>query len=183
MKKKTPQPQAPSPVQTDSFKIAEGERAPAAAGFSNYLPGSPGMSEFRRALTGSLAHSTAKTGENAIARSRERAAASGFGFSDPITTSAETGLANEQAGRIAQIPAQVEQMAAPLELQASGALLNDARGYYGAGVGLEDQRMADFYKQQEEARRKKAGIWGSLAKIGLNVGGSFLGVPGLGSGV
>lgn len=187
-KKAAAQPPPPSAVQNQAFANADADRTAGNAtidtakqGFSPYMAGSDGMSEFRRALTGNLARSTANTGDNAIARSRERAQAAGFGGGgQPMQFGAENELANEQAGRIASIPGQVEQIAAPLELQAAGATagigesqMSDARGYFGQGVNEEDQRMQEFYKQQEEARKRKAGIWGALAKIGLNAGLGF----------
>ncbi len=191
MKKKPAQPPPPSPVQNQSFQISEGQRAAgnqtldtAKQGFSPYLAGSDGMSEFRRALTGNLSHATALTGNNAIAHSRERAAAAGFGGQQPITFGAENQLANEQAGRIAAIPGQVEAQAAPLELQAAGQTANigqtqlgSANPYYNAGIDLERQRQEEFARQQEEARKRKAGIWGSLARIGLTAASA---IPGAG---
>lgn len=190
-----------SPVQSQAMDISNQQREAqntqvgqanqtidtAKAGVSPYLAGSSGMSEFRRALTGNLAHSTALTGDNAIARTRERAQAAGFGGNQPITFGAEAGLANEQAGRIAQIPAQVEAQAAPLEMQAAGlegtlagqqlnaAHVYNPESYFNQGTDLEQQRQNEFYRQQEEARKRKAGIWGSLAKIGLTAAGGVAG--------
>lgn len=145
---------------------------------SGFLPGSNGMSEYRRALTGKYATATANTGENALARTRERAAAAGFGGGgQPITFGAETQLANEQAGRIAAIPGQVEEQVAPLELQAAGQYGQTANQDLSVAHAY-DPRQEQFYKEQEEARKRKAGIWGGLAKVGLN-----LAVPGLGSAI
>lgn len=190
MKKKTaPAPPPPSPVQNQAFGISDDQRANADAttdttkqALSGYLPGSTGMSDFRRALTGNMSKAVATTGDNALAHSRERAAAAGFGGGgQPITVGAENELANEQAGRISQIPGQVEQIAAPLELQATGQEAgiasreaSNAAGYFNTGTDIEQQRQAEFNRQQEEARKRKSGIWGSLAKIGLNAGLSFL---------
>lgn len=135
---------------------------------------------------GSLAHSTANAGENAMARIRERAQAAGFGSNQPITFAAENQQANENAGRIAQIPLQVEQQVAPLEMQAanqyaglgndelSAARIYNPESYYGAGVGMENQRQQDYYRQLQEQRQKKGGIWGTLAKVGLNAASAAL---------
>lgn len=193
-KKAAPAPPPPSPVQDKAFGISEADRAAgnqtldtAKQGFAPYLAGSSGQSEFRRALTGNLARSTANTGDNAIARSRERAQRAGFGANQPLVYGAENQLANEQAGRIADIPLQVEQAAAPLEMQAAGQVagigesqLGSAQGYFNSGEDLEQQRIAEFNRQQEEARKKKAGIWGALGKIGLRAASAIPGVPNLG---
>ncbi len=196
--KKKPAPVAPPPtgLSTEQRQAQEAQVGQANTTIANtqtalspYLPGSSGMSEFRRALTGNLAHSTAVTGDNAIAQSRNRAQAAGFGGHQPITFGAESALANEQAGRIAAIPGQVEAQAAPLELQATGQLANTAgqqiqaanvynpESYYSAAANAEQQRQNEFANQQEEARKRKAGIWGSLAKVGLSAASA---IPGLG---
>ena len=137
-----------------------------------YLPGSQGMSEYRQGLTSRLKSANATAGEQALNAIRQRAAAAGFDFQQPITTAAEQGaqITNAQAG--AQIPFEVAQAAAPIEQQAAQqqlglARLYDPESYY---------RLAA--QQAEQERQRKGGIWGTLAKIGL-AGASA--IPGLGT--
>ncbi len=197
MKKKTA-PQVPntytSPLQTQAQETSNVERGQATqtldaakGAYGNFIPGSDGSSAYRKNLYAGLSGQVARTNDNALARSRERAQASGFA-GQPIAHLAENNVANENANRISQIPLQVDREAMPFEMQGIQGLtgigenqLSDARSMFGQASGMEDQRLSEYYKQQEEARKRKSGIWGSLAKIGLNVGGSLLGVPGAGN--
>ena len=196
MKKKTPPvPNTyTSPLQTQAQQVADTSRSAgtqtleaAKGAYGNFIPGSEGSSAHRRNLFAGLSGTVARGNENQMARMRERAQAAGFA-GQPITMAAENEVANEGAGRIAQIPLQVEEAAMPYEMQGIQGLTGigqgevaDARSMFGQATGMEDARLAAYYKQQEEARKRKAGIWGTLARLGLNVGGSFAGMPGLGN--
>lgn len=181
-KKSSVQPDPVSPVQTqdltnsqDSQNAANSTLSTESQALSPYLAGSNGMSQFRTALTGSLASSTANTGDNAMAAIKQRAQAAGMGSdSQPITMGAENQETDQQAGRVAQIPSEVEQQAAPLELQAAGeeqGIANtensSAQGYNNSGNQLAYQNQQDYENQLQQQRQQKAGIWGALAKAGL----------------
>jgi|SRR5215471_5918700 len=142
---------------------------------SPYLAGSAGMSDFRRNLANQMGTSLASANENNLASIRNRAAAAGFGYSQPITAQAEIGAGTQ--GRLAQsqIPLQVEQTAAPLELGAANQL---------AGVGAQQANIARMYNPQqyfndymqaaEQERQQKGGLFGALAGIGASL------IPGVG---
>lgn len=185
MKKKSTVP-APDPAsiyaqqqagQTSELGSANSTIDQAKTGVSPYLAGSSGMSEFRRALTGKMSHATANVGDNALAHARERAQMAGFGGGgQPITYGSENELGQEQANRIAAIPGQVEAQVAPLEMQAASQFGNLAGEQLSAAHVYDPQTyFSEYEKQQEEARKRKAGIWGSLAKIGLTAGGAAIG--------
>src|SRR5262245_53379486 len=122
-----------SPQQSLALSEQERQRRETEAGraqqaISPYLAGSNQMSEYGRGLRSALATSTANTGENALANLRQRAQTAGFGsIQQPITFGAETGLASQQAQRIADIPRQVTETMAPLELQAAGQQAKDRK--------------------------------------------------------
>lgn len=124
-----------------------------------------------------------------------------------VTFGAENSIRNEQAGAISRIPGEVELEALEPEFQAmnmrqqQAGLLDDIgrgetdlhsqdadrmlglsrgydpQGYFGTGAGMEQQRVDDFYREQELARKRKGGIFRGLAKIGT----SF--IPGVGPGI
>ncbi len=193
--------QAKAPVQSALDTVGTTQTA-----LNPYLPGSTGMSDFRKGLYGTLSSATNRAGENAIASSRARAQAAGFGGgSQPIQYGAESQIGNETASRLGQIPAQVEQQAAPIELQAaqqygqtaqpqiqaSGetnaiagtegnlAKVYNPESYYSTGANLAGQNQQDLYNQLQQQRQQKSGIWGTLAKTALGVGTSL--IPGLGA--
>jgi hypothetical protein len=148
----------------------------ASTGLNPYLAGSEGMSEFRRGLGSQASSALATSGENALSRIRNRAQAAGFGFGQPVTFGAEAGLQGQLQQQAAQLPFEVQQAAAPLEMGAAQQL---------AGIGGQQTNLAHEYAQQAEARRKrKAGLFGGLAKIGLGFlpGGQFAGMFGGGGG-
>jgi len=131
----------------------------AETGVAPYLAGSQGMSQFRQGLGSQAASALATGGENALSNIRQRAQAAGFGFQQPITFGAEAGLQGELAKQRAQIPFQVAQAAAPLELQAAGQ-----------EAGLAQQAMQGYQADQQ----RKAALWGALAGIGTGL------IPGVG---
>ena len=175
-----------SPLQTQALQTSDTERTAANQSldtakdaYSQFLPGSAGASQYRKNLYAGLSGSTARTNDNQMAHARERAQAAGFGGGQPIAVAAGNEVANEGANRIAQIPLQVEQAAMPYEMQAiqgttgiGNTQLANSQQMFGQATGMEDQRLQEFYKQQEEARKRKSGIWGALAKVGLGIAGN-----------
>lgn len=151
----------PTPESTQALSEQERQRQQGVINTTQqalnpYLPGSEGMSQFRQGLASQAASANATAGGNALARIREKAQAMGFA-NQPITYGAEAGLQNEQAARAAQIPFQVQEAAAPLELQAAGqeqnlARLYDPEAYYGLAAN-----------QAEQARNRRAALWGTVA--------------------
>jgi len=119
------------------------------------------MSQFRKNLTSQMGSQLATGGENALSNIRQRALASGFGFNQPITAGAESGLQSELARQRSEIPLRVEQQAAPLELAAAGQY--QPQGYFNQAMQAA---------REEEAR--KGGLWGGLANLGLGIASSFI---------
>jgi hypothetical protein len=172
--KKKPSPEEAQMSQAGNYLSS------AATGLNPYLAGSQGMSDFRRGALSQGSSAIATSGENALSRIRNRAQAAGFGgMGQPITFGAEAGLQGQLQQQAAQLPFEVQKAAAPLEMGAAQQL---------AGIGGQQTNLARlYYDKAEAARKRKAGLWGGLAKAGLGIatGGlslPFTGVPFAGGG-
>lgn len=207
--RRTPSPAAtPSPVQTSALDIAAQQRkaqagalagvqgtvgqakgtlASTAPALSRYTtPDATGQTPLRRSLQTSLTSSTTGAYNNALKASRLRGLQMGL-QAQPMQAGNETAIEAQRAGALAKIPSQVEQQAAPLELQAIGqqtqqaGLENQLAGtelgvartynpesYFGTGAGMEAQRQQELNQQYLDQQRRNAGLWAGLAKAGLS---------------
>jgi hypothetical protein len=130
-------------------------------------PNAAGTTPFRQALTNTKASTTADAYDNAVARTREKAQASGFASNpQPVTFGAEAGIANERAKAIADIPNQVNLEAQPVEFQAAGMQQNQA-GIYNALANTQDTQAQILAQQQAARDAQKAGLTGALAGAGI----------------
>src|SRR5215510_8542266 len=147
-------------LSQEEMQRRNAEAQKAGQGLSPYLAGSDTMSEYGRGLRSSLATSTANAGENALSGIARRAEAAGFGPSNPYTLNAQAAQSNVNAQRQADIPRQVIETMAPLELQAAGQQTNLAHLY-------DPEAYYQQYAQSErDAANRRAQLWGSLAGIG-----------------
>lgn len=150
---------------------AKGSVAATQPFLDNYLkPNAAGTTPFRQALTNTKASTTADAYDNAVARTRERAQATGFASNpQPVTFGAETGLANERAKAIADIPNQVNLQAQPVEFQAANMQQNQA-GIYNALANTQQGEAGILAGQKTAADAQKAALFGGLANTAIGVG-------------
>lgn len=199
--KKSPSPAAtPSPIQQQALATSQQQQQLqqgqiGAAGQTIAQAQQPltaitqrdatGQTALRRALTTTGTQATNQAYNNAAAASRLRGLGAGLA-NQPMELGNERALEGQRASALGQIPFQVEQQAAPLELQASGlenqlantqlgaARIYNPESYFGTGASMEEQRQQALNQQYLEAQRQRGGLFGGLARIGLGM------IPGIG---
>jgi len=123
-------------------------------------------SPYYKSLVATGTDSTTQAYNNAQENARSAANQAGFGYEQPVTQGAESGVQAQEASALAQIPSQAAAQAAPLSLEAAGQtanmgtqLGNQALGYFGDATSLEEQ-----YQQMQQAflnqlENAGAGVW------------------------
>lgn len=148
-----------------------------------------GTTALRRALTNSANATTSKAYSNALVASRGRGLAAGL-QDQPMQAGNELAIEGQRASALGQIPNQVEQTAAPLELQAAGLLNQQAgleTGIANTGLGAASQYdpnaplntaanlEANRVQQEQQANAQRSGLWMGLANLGLTAAAPFTG--------
>jgi hypothetical protein len=112
----------------------------------------------------SNAYGQAKQNENANAQ------AHGFGFDQPVTAGADNALGAQEAGALAQVPAQAEQEAIQPELEAAQLQTSQA-GQFNPAPYYGD------YTGAQEAGENASNSWEQA--LGSGLGGALKAIPGL----
>ena len=109
---------------------------------------------------------------NAYGQAKQNEAANannaGFGFDQPVTQGAQGALGAQEAGALAQVPAQAEQQAIQPELQAAQLQTSQA-GQYNPSSYYGD------YTGAQEAGQTAQNSWESA--LGQGVGGALKAIP------
>lgn len=145
-----------------------GSVSPVVSRITSELPG--GGTALRRSLTNTAQTATNNSYDNVMARTRERAAAAGFGYAQPVSQAADTGVGLERARRLSEIPGEVEQQATGLELQAGGlgnALANTQLS--AAGQYQPESYFNTAANLENEAKKRKAALIGGLINAGTGI--------------
>lgn len=152
----------------DQAKVALNANQPM---LDNYLkPNAAGTTPFRQALTNTKASDTANAYDNAVSQIRNKSTAMGFSDrSQPVTFGAESGLANERAKAIADIPNKVNLEAQPVEFQAAQLQQGNA-GILNSLANTQQGGANTLEAQQAAKDAQKATLAGNLANTAIGVG-------------
>jgi len=158
-------------------------------GLDDALRGFYDNGDYSRNLSNAANAAVNKNYDNAVGTARTRAMQAGFGYSQPLTVAAETGVERGRADALSQVPLQVQDMADQRKMQAiqqQQGLLSSLQQTASMYDPMSAYSTAVQRKQQEDAN--KGGLWSSLANLGLGIanigtgGGSTLASTALGIG-
>lgn len=159
--------------QNKALDSTSGMINPASQALSQFYSPS-GQSQYAKTQQTALESATNRNFNNSLASQRMRARMSGMGYEQPAEQTGETNVENARASALAQIPAQTQQEAAQMGLQAIGeqnalagtqlgiARAYDPESYYGTAVNQYNQEQA-----------RKGGLFGSLANLAGTVAAPF----------
>ena len=107
---------------------------------------------------------------------RRRARGAGMGYEQPASIGSEGAIEQRRASALSQVPTRAALATAPLQMQALGmrtqqAGLYSPLGYEGAALGYSGLGFEAF----EARKRRKAAMWRSIAKVGLQAASPFTG--------
>lgn len=164
-----------SPLQGQSQKISQQEQQ---TGLQNQQTAQSGLSQFEgpvqqspfyKALLSTGTQSTSDAYQNAMANTRARANASGFGEQQPVTQGAETQVEAAEAKDLAAVPMKATEAAVQPELQALGET---------ATIGGQQQQVGEQYLQgvttplteqyQQQQAQWGQGLFDTLLKTGMD---------------
>lgn len=169
--------QGRSPLEGQAQSISEQNRQQQATDYGtaqgtlSQFEGPVQDSPYYKSLVATGTDATSQAYESAKADQAAKARAAGFGYEQPVTQGAESGVAAQEAGALARIPAQAEEAAAPLALQAAGetagmgtALGSEGVGYFNDATTLEEQ-----YQKQQQGFMSKLWDVGSGVAAGMGL--------------
>ncbi len=147
-----------------------------------------GMSTWKKGQIDTRTAGVNQSYNDALAANRLRARMAGFGYTQPVSASAETDIENARASDLARIKGDVEAEAVPIEMDAMRTRLasgSEEAGQYGnfgrlqlgvAGEYSPEQYYQTAAQQQEQEKARKGSLFGKLVKTGLSFipgGGTF----------
>jgi hypothetical protein len=108
-------------------------------------------SPYYKSLVATGTDATSNAYQSALEQQRANAAQGGFGYEQPVTQGAETGVAAQEAGALARIPAQAAQQASGAALQAAGttAGMGEAAGSQANQALSTELQGQEFYDQMQ----------------------------------
>jgi hypothetical protein len=174
---------APSPLIGQAQSISGQERG---AGQSNIDTGTgmekqavtdPTSSPLYKALYSTEAGGMSKAYDTATSNLRAKANASGFGYSQPAETGAETELRGREASSIGQLPGQVAAESVPLELQAGRDITGAGTSELQAGNQMFTQGAVPLEQQYQQYSLGYTPLWQRMLQggfSGFNQSGNLL---------
>jgi len=152
----------PDPVAQQAFDISGQERRARDTELAkadptlNYYSGPPDQSPLYKSLSRIGTENTSRRYDDAMAATRMRANAAGFGYQQPVEQGAERELEAERAGALSRVPSEALLAATQPGLQA--AQIRTGRGYAYSGAPYFGYG-ANLYNQQQQ---RNANLWNKL---------------------
>lgn len=131
---------------------------------------------FYRAQVRRGTEATASAFDRSRVAMRRRANVAGMGYEQPASIGSEGAIEQQRAAALSRVPGEAAIATAPLQMQAIGLRTQQAGIYQPLGyeaAALGQQQLGA--REQELRKRRKAGLWRAIAKLGLTAASPFTG--------